>query len=123
MSFHLRSHSKRPSPPHHDSAVGKIANSMTSLSRAKDLVWVLLRIVHHELNILPNFMVYEKLDSQIIPLWSGYNNECSKKSNKPLTSVAYVPMINAKPFDIVTVFTIMKNCKDMPTALGQNFTG
>ena len=55
---------------------------------------------------------------QTIPFWTDYNKTMSN-INDSFTSVAYAPIIDAKPADMAIVYTTMVRCKEMTNALGQ----
>ena len=89
---------------------------MKPLSRSKDVMWVFLRMVHH--NRLP---VHPQMDSnQVIPFWYGYNH-CISERTDTYTAVPYAPIVDNKPADMSTVYTVMKQSLDMCKFLGQPF--
>ena len=53
------------------------------------------------------------------PLWYGFYHNLSRKRTS-YTTVAYSPIIDAKPFDVATMYTTMRKCKDVLAALFWN---
>jgi hypothetical protein len=70
-------------------------------------------------DVLPAIHTSEHV--QRIPLWSGFNKAVNPKTDT-YTSVAYVPIIEAKPSDPSTVYSTMVKCQDMTNALGQKYS-
>ena len=70
------------------------------------LAWCLLRLLPRGVLPVPNETI---TPNQVIPFWSGFNHKPSPKK-----------IVDAKPADMATVYTMMLKCKDMCSALGQH---
>lgn len=98
-----------------EDAPRKIFECASKVTNDKEFLWVLLRSVSRGL-LIPVSVPLPK--DQHIPFWTGYNSTLS--AHKPeYTLVSYAPIIDAKPSDMATIYTSMKKCSDMTTALGQ----
>ena len=103
---------QRPEPPRWENALKQIEDSAgKGLSNETDIGWVVLRMACRGLFFAP-------LQPQTISAWTEYNKARAVKQ-ETFTSVAYAPVIDAKPADMATVFTTMIRCKEMTNAMGQ----
>ena len=103
---------KRAEPPLYCSPMEKIKSQIKLCTddEVHDLTWLMLRFFCREIESLPKSTPFSK--QQTIPLWTGYNAHLSTKSEH-ITAVAYAPIIDSKPADMVTVYTTTKNCRKM----------
>ena len=56
---------------------------------------------------------------QIIPICYGFDHNLSRERTS-YTTVPYSPIIDAKPIDMATMYTTMRNGKDLSIALGKH---
>ena len=85
---------QRPEPPVMQNPFMKLTNYKKQTACIFDIVWVFMRSIPH----IP------------IPFWTGYNHLPSQK-HAEVTATAYLPVIEAKSSDMVTVYTCMKHNK------------
>ena len=97
----------------------KLSNHSTS--GASDVVWLLLRMLPR--GIIPGFP--QSSDGQstcIVPFWKGYHSQTSSTGpNEQVTKTCkvHLPIVDAPPTNKQTVYTAMKNCRNLTSLLGQ----
>ena len=96
---------QRPEPPVMQNPFMKLTNYKKQTACIFDIVWVFMRSIPHI--PIPNI---ESVTEQVIPFWTGYNHLPSQK-HAEVTATAYLPVIEAKSSDMVTVYTCMKHNK------------
>lgn len=99
---------KRPEPVvdvNTDDFLIDTENSHTHEAVISDLTWALCRAY------------LAGIDN--IPAWSGYNSFTTSRSI-PVTSIKYLPFINAPPSDVSTIFTSLEQLVRLAEKVGQN---
>ena len=116
--LHFERPHARPEPPCKENAMAKLKSCQDMpIQDSADMSWVLLWSVSHATVPFPPELVYDR--GQVIPFWTGFDSMLSEVQ-ETYTAVAYVPIIDAKPSDMSTIYTTMKRCKDMTSHLGQD---
>ena len=107
----------RAQPRRHMNAADKIKElqGITELS-VLDITWVMMRCLSRGWVPFTGQAITSKC--QTVPFWTGFNT-CLSEPRKSFMMTAYVPVIDAKPSDMSTVYTTMKRCMDRSSALGQ----
>ena len=93
-------------------AYAQILSCQVNKAETPNSAWILLEFFHGRLS---NFL---SQDQHIIPFWTSYFGVTSKSSPSS-KEVTYPPIVDAKPNDMTTVYTIMKRCVEMCTKAGQ----
>ena len=82
---------KHPEPPRCTNPVVKIASCKNDVPiAARDLSWLLLRLLPRKVLPLPSEM--KCLERQVTPLWAEFNSQITERK-EVFTSVAYAPVI------------------------------
>ena len=93
-------------------AFEKLHEMQTSCSSMlNNYAWIFFRLLSHGMVSLPSG--YEANDTAI-PFWSRYQSLIAEK-HAFRTVVRYAPIVDAKPSDMFTVYTVMKKCTDRQT--------
>ena len=106
----------RAEPTRREMVIHKLNSYKTNMNPVLYLAWCLLRLLHW--GVLPVQNVVDITPNQIVPFWTGFNHNLSRKRTS-YTAVTYAPIIDAKPAGMATGYTNMRICKDMRAAFGQ----
>ena len=82
-----------------------------------DPIWVLLRLLSRDIVDIP--FEFPRQNEQTIPFWTGFHSKVTESHTRQ-TLVTYAPVVDSKPSDMNTVFTIMKKCMDMSKVVDQD---
>ncbi|CAC5361987.1 unnamed protein product [Mytilus coruscus] len=111
---------ERYGPPFYSDADGKIVSCfMENLDTCiSDMSWVFLIVISKQ--NLDSIPFSAESTKQMVPFWTGFYKRLSDVKSE-FSFVAYAPVIDAKPSDMATVFTTMKQCLDMSKRAGQQY--
>lgn len=82
----------------------------TLISQMSDLIWIISRI-----------RCVEDLKDQLVPSWTGFNNEISIEENNQLHDIHYLPTIDQSPTKVETVHEILLQVKAKSENLGLRY--
>ena len=105
--------------PNISSIILQELNNFNIFQCSKDLTWCLLRQVPRG-NLLTAKDVHSSL-TQTVPFWTGFNARTSEHDSNTVTVASYLPIIEASPADMVTVYTTLKRGKELAIKCGQEF--
>ena len=98
----------RTEPTQREMAIRKLNSCKTDMNPVVYLAECLLRLLRRGVLPVPNGV--DIIPNQIIPCWTGFNHNISRKRTS-YRAVTYAPIIDAKPADMATVYTTMRKCK------------
>jgi len=58
------------------------------------------------------------VDNDLLPGWTGFNASLQSSNIPPVSKIGYLPVIDASPTDLSTVYTILLRSIDMADRLG-----
>ncbi len=99
----------RPEHSKVENAVEIVKANQTSFRQTCDTAWILL--CRLSWNVLP-FPECSDIAGWRVPFWTGFNRLLAKEDQEgAYTSVAYPPVIDAKPSGMSTIFTAKNKSK------------